>query len=166
MVLIISHALCASNALFASCASFTSRLTRAAAVFGGFLMVAYHKSSAAKASHVAGAGGWKTKIAGLVLFYFSRCLHLTSSLSTFARQQTRVVTGRGGHRFLVLQHEVAAPAGCRAGQTNQAGKDVHHQTTSLNASCTTHESQTTPHPPHTTWCQSPRHNPALWPARG
>jgi len=68
MVLIISHALCASNALFASCASFTSRLTRAAAVFGGFLMVAYHKSSAAKASHVAGAGGWKTKTAGLVLF--------------------------------------------------------------------------------------------------
>jgi hypothetical protein len=32
-------------------------LTRAAAVFGGLLILEYQKSSAAKASHIAGAGG-------------------------------------------------------------------------------------------------------------
>ena len=45
-------------------------------------------------------------------------------------------------------------------------KPLQPKPDAVNAFYSTHESQTTPHPLHTIWCQNRRHNPALWPARG
>ena len=90
--------------------------TRTAAVFGGFLILGYQKSSAAKASHRAGVCSRKKSK--------YQDIGLNSSLNTFVRPHHGVVIGGGSHRFLVLQYEVAAPAGCRAGRTYQAATSV------------------------------------------
>jgi len=84
-------------------------------------MLEYQKSSAAKASHCAGRVSYN--------------INLSTAMVTFpwlpkavAYPLSRAVSRMGGHRFLVLQHEVDARTARRAWRTNKAGVDGFQRT--------------------------------------